>query len=81
MPKADFAIVGEPTNMEVAIAEKGLMVLDCVAHGISGHAARNEVQEHSGWVQRAGDQRSRLWVDVRIRGKSETLPVLARTTR
>lgn len=42
MPKADFAIVGEPTSMEVAIAEKGLMVLDCVAHGKSGHAARNE---------------------------------------
>ena len=38
----DFAIVGEPTNMEMAIAEKGLMVLDCIAKGKSGHAARNE---------------------------------------
>lgn len=38
----DFAIVGEPTNMHVAIAEKGLLVLDCITHGISGHAARNE---------------------------------------
>jgi acetylornithine deacetylase len=38
----DFAIVGEPTQMNLAIAEKGLMVLDCVAHGQSGHAARNE---------------------------------------
>jgi acetylornithine deacetylase len=38
----DFAIVGEPTGMQLAIAEKGLLVLDCVAHGISGHAARNE---------------------------------------
>lgn len=38
----DFAIVGEPTLMDLAIAEKGLMVLDCVAHGQSGHAARNE---------------------------------------
>lgn len=38
----DFAIVGEPTHMEVAIAEKGLLVLDCYAHGKSGHAARNE---------------------------------------
>jgi acetylornithine deacetylase len=37
-----FAIVGEPTRMELAIAEKGLMVLDCYAHGKSGHAARNE---------------------------------------
>ncbi len=38
----DFAIVGEPTQMQLAIAEKGLMVLDCVAHGKSGHAAREE---------------------------------------
>ncbi|MEH0154306.1 M20 family metallo-hydrolase [Limibacter armeniacum] len=37
-----FAIVGEPTGMELAIAEKGLMVLDCTAYGKSGHAARNE---------------------------------------
>jgi len=40
--KMDFAIVGEPTQMQLAIAEKGLMVLDCVAHGKSGHAAREE---------------------------------------
>jgi len=38
----DFAIVGEPTEMQMAIAEKGLMVVDCVAHGQSGHAARRE---------------------------------------
>lgn len=38
----DFAIVGEPTQMQLAIAEKGLMVLDCVAIGQSGHAAREE---------------------------------------
>ena len=37
-----FGIVGEPTQMHLAIAEKGLMVLDCVAHGKAGHAARNE---------------------------------------
>lgn len=37
-----FAVVGEPTRMNVAIAEKGLVVLDCIAKGISGHAARNE---------------------------------------
>lgn len=37
-----FAIVGEPTLTDVAIAEKGLMVLDCTAHGIAGHAAREE---------------------------------------
>ncbi len=38
----DFAIVGEPTHLNMAIAEKGLMVLDCVANGKSGHAARKE---------------------------------------
>lgn len=37
-----FAIVGEPTEMKMAVAEKGLMVLDCVARGRSGHAARRE---------------------------------------
>ncbi|MEL6650141.1 MAG: M20 family metallo-hydrolase [Bacteroidota bacterium] len=38
----DLGIVGEPTQMDLAIAEKGLMVLDCYAHGKSGHAAREE---------------------------------------
>jgi acetylornithine deacetylase len=36
------AIVGEPTQMQMAVAERGLMVLDCVTHGKAGHAARNE---------------------------------------
>jgi len=40
--KVDMAIVGEPTQMQIAIAEKGLMVLDCEAKGRTGHAARNE---------------------------------------
>ncbi|WP_179412909.1 M20 family metallo-hydrolase [Mucilaginibacter sp. E4BP6] len=38
----DFGIVGEPTLMQLAIAERGLMVLDCTAHGKAGHAAREE---------------------------------------
>lgn len=42
LPPIDFAVVGEPTGMQPAVAEKGLMVLDCVARGKSGHAARNE---------------------------------------
>ena len=42
LPKIDVAIVGEPTGMHPAIAEKGLMVIDGVARGKSGHAARNE---------------------------------------
>ncbi|NEW84531.1 MAG: M20 family metallo-hydrolase [Mariniphaga sp.] len=40
--RIDVAIVGEPTQMQIAIAEKGLIVLDCEAKGRSGHAARNE---------------------------------------
>jgi len=40
--KIEFGIVGEPTLMNMAVAEKGLLVLDCVNHGIAGHAARNE---------------------------------------
>lgn len=39
--KIDFAIVGEPTEMKMAISEKGLMVLDCTAKGKAGHAARD----------------------------------------
>jgi len=38
----DFGIVGEPTKLEMAVAERGLMVIDCTAQGRAGHAARNE---------------------------------------
>lgn len=42
LPPIAVAIVGEPTGMQPAIAERGLMVIDGYAHGVSGHAARNE---------------------------------------
>ncbi len=42
IPPPSVAIIGEPTLMNMAIAEKGLMVLECTAHGKAGHAARNE---------------------------------------
>lgn len=42
LPHIDVAIVGEPTGMQPAVAEKGLMVIDVTAHGKSGHAARGE---------------------------------------
>ena len=42
LPPITAAIVGEPTGMQLAIAEKGLMVLDVTAYGRAGHAARNE---------------------------------------
>lgn len=40
--KADFAIVGEPTQMKAATSERGLLVIDATAKGVSGHAARSE---------------------------------------
>lgn len=41
LPEIEFAVVGEPTSMEISVAEKGILVLDCTAHGKTGHAARN----------------------------------------
>lgn len=41
LPPIDLAVVGEPTGMQAAIAEKGLLVLDCTAQGKSGHAAHD----------------------------------------
>ena len=38
----DMALVGEPTQMRAAVGERGLVVLDCTAHGRAGHAARDE---------------------------------------
>lgn len=40
--RIDYAIVGEPTGMKAATSERGLLVIDATAHGLSGHAARNE---------------------------------------
>ena len=40
--RIDFGVMGEPTGMRMAVAERGLMVVDCTAYGKSGHAARNE---------------------------------------
>lgn len=42
LPPISFGIVGEPTELNIAIAEKGLLVIDCIAKGKSGHAAREE---------------------------------------
>jgi len=42
LPPISFGLIGEPTDMNPAIAEKGLMVLDCCVYGQSGHAAREE---------------------------------------
>ena len=40
--EVDYAIIGEPTGMRAATSERGLLVIDAIAHGVSGHAARNE---------------------------------------
>lgn len=42
LPPVDAAVVGEPTQMQLAVAERGLLVLDCTSTGKAGHAARNE---------------------------------------
>jgi acetylornithine deacetylase len=42
MGDISWGIVGEPTQLNLAVAEKGLLVLDCVSHGKAGHAAREE---------------------------------------
>ena len=42
LPKIDLAIIGEPTGLHAAVAEKGLLVLDCESLGVAGHAAREE---------------------------------------
>src|SRR5690606_5662711 len=42
LPEIECAMVGEPTKLELAVAERGLMVIDCKAHGKAGHAARHE---------------------------------------
>lgn len=41
-PAISWAVVGEPTDCQLAIAEKGLMVIDAEVKGVAGHAARNE---------------------------------------
>lgn len=58
LPAINFGIVGEPTQMQMAVAEKGLMVLDCLTRGKSGHSARNEGKNaiyiaagDIGWIQ------------------------------
>jgi len=53
LPPIDWAVVGEPTGMQPAIAEKGLMVLDATVYGKAGHAARDEGELKIGVSQNA----------------------------
>ena len=74
LPPLTCAIIGEPTSMQPAIAEKGLMVLDCVAKGVSGHAARSEgvnaiynAMEDIGWFRTYKyPKHSELFGDVKM---------------
>lgn len=69
LPTIDVAIVGEPTGMQPATAERGLMVIDGYAHGVSGHAAR---EEGVNAIYEALD--NLLWLrDYRFRKSSELL--------
>ena len=47
LPKVDAAIVGEPTSLDIATAQNGLLILDCVAHGRAGHAARPHLADNA----------------------------------
>lgn len=72
--KIDFAIVGEPTQMQAAVGERGLMVFDCTAHGKTGHAARNEgvnaiyiAKDDIDWFQTFKfDKKSKLLGDIKM---------------
>ena len=69
LPTIDVAIVGEPTGMQPATAERGLMVIDGYAHGVSGHAAR---EDGVNAIYEALDDL--LWLrDYRFRKSSELL--------
>lgn len=69
LPPIDVAIVGEPTGMQPATAERGLMVIDGYAYGVSGHAARSEGVNA---IYEALDDL--LWLrDYQFRKKSELL--------
>ena len=69
LPQIDVAIVGEPTGMQPATAERGLMVIDGYAYGVSGHAARSEGVNA---IYEALDDL--LWLrDYRFRKKSDLL--------
>ena len=76
LPDIDAAIVGEPTAMQPAIAEKGLMVLDITTHGVAGHAARNE---GTNAIYKAIDQINRLR-NYRFPKTSPTLGDIKMTT-
>lgn len=69
LPKIVFGIVGEPTKMDLAIAEKGLIVVDCIAHGKAGHAAREEgenaiykAMKDIEWIRRYNFPRVSEWL-------------------
>jgi acetylornithine deacetylase len=79
LPPVSCAIIGEPTGMHPAIAEKGLMVIDCVAKGVQGHAARNEgvnaiykaVEDIEWFMSYKYPKSSELLGDVKMTLKSE----------
>jgi hypothetical protein len=47
LPPADQAIVGEPTGLDLAVAQNGMLILDCAAHGKAGHAARPHLADNA----------------------------------
>ena len=70
LPEIEFAVVGEPTCMEISVAEKGILVLDCTAHGKTGHAARNtgvnaiyKALEDIQWLKDYKFEKTSPWLD------------------
>lgn len=47
LPAPDHAIVGEPTGLQIAVAQNGMLILDCVARGRAGHAARPQLADNA----------------------------------
>lgn len=47
LPRPDSAIVGEPTGLDIAVAQSGMLILDCMAEGRSGHAARPQLADNA----------------------------------
>ncbi|MBQ3689855.1 MAG: M20 family metallo-hydrolase [Bacteroidales bacterium] len=69
LPEIEFAVVGEPTSMEISVAEKGILVLDCIAKGKTGHAARNtginaiyKALEDINWLKNYKFEKSSPWL-------------------
>lgn len=75
LPAPDAAIVGEPTGMDIAVAQNGLLILDCTNHGRAGHAARPQLADNPIYAM------ARDILAVEALPLDRAHPVAGRTTR